>query len=104
MLTKIQIIVNDIWNKIDEMKYLKSEDVKELKELLLMIKEEKWKMDKLTPEQEDYISDGAYHEKKLREEEEKRGYKKIPINPEAFSQILIRIGRKKQEVKKWKNH
>jgi hypothetical protein len=36
MTTKIQIIVNDIWNKIDTMKYLKPEDVKELKELLLM--------------------------------------------------------------------
>lgn len=37
MVTKIQIIVNDLWNKIDSMKYLKPEDIKELKELLLML-------------------------------------------------------------------
>lgn len=57
----------------------------------------------LTPEQEDLIND--CHEKKLREEiekeeREKEKHKIIPINRESFDQILIKIGRKKQEVKK----
>ena len=41
MTTKIQVIVNDLWNKIDSMKYLKPEDVTELKDLLLMFGKEK---------------------------------------------------------------
>ncbi len=47
MLTKKNIIVNDLWNKLDDLyKKIKtlgnfSEDVKELKELLLLLKESK---------------------------------------------------------------
>ena len=47
---------------------------------------------KLTSEQEDLIGDGAYHEKKLMEEEGKV----IPIDPEKFDEILIKIGRRKK--------
>jgi len=58
-------------------------------------------MDKLTAEQESMIGDDAYHEKKLREEEEKENKKhskivgRIPIDPDRFDQILERIGWKK---------
>lgn len=56
-------------------------------------------MKELTPEQEDLIGDSSYHEKKLREEEEKE-HKWIPIAQDVFNKILVGIGRKKQEVKK----
>jgi hypothetical protein len=56
-------------------------------------------MEKLTSEQEDLIGDGAYEEKKIREEEEKE-HKVIPINPDKFDEILIKIGRKKQNPNK----
>lgn len=54
----------------------------------------------LTSEQEDLIND--CHEKRFIEEmeEEEKKHKVIPINPDKFDQILIRIGRKKQNLKK----
>jgi hypothetical protein len=45
----------------------------------------------LTPKQEDLIGDDAYHERKLREWEEKH----IPIDPDRFDKILKIVGRKK---------
>ena len=58
-------------------------------------------MDKLTLEQESLIGDDAYHEKKLEEEIAKKikKCKVIPINPDRFNQILIKIGRKKHDPK-----
>jgi hypothetical protein len=54
-------------------------------------------MKELTPEQESQIGDDAYHEKQLRESEKKsKVVGRIPINPERFDQILIKIGRKKK--------
>lgn len=56
----------------------------------------------LTPKQEDLIGDGAYHERKLMEEEEKehkiinKKYKiTYPMDPEKLDKILKKIGRKK---------
>jgi len=58
-------------------------------------------MKELTPEQESLIGDDAYHEKKLAEDiaKEEKKYKKIPIDPKRFDQILIKIGRKKHDPK-----
>jgi hypothetical protein len=64
-------------------------------------------MEKLTPEQEDLIND--CHEKKLMEEDEMMENEKLEksrikkttyINPEKLNEILIRIGRKKQNSNK----
>ena len=56
----------------------------------------------LTPEQEDLIND--CHEKRFIEEMEKeeKESKRIPINPEKLNEILITIGRKKQNSKEIK--
>jgi len=56
----------------------------------------------LTLEQEDLIND--CHEKRFIEEMEKeeKESKRIPINPEKLNEILITIGRKKQNSKEIK--
>jgi len=56
----------------------------------------------LTLEQEDLIND--CHEKRFIEEMEKeeKESKRIPINPEKLDEILITIGRKKQNSKEIK--
>ena len=56
----------------------------------------------LTLEQEDLIND--CHEKRFIEEMEKeeKEHKRIPINPEKLNEILITIGRKKQNSKEIK--
>jgi len=59
-------------------------------------------MKELTPEQEDLIND--CHEKRLMEEmkEEEKEHKTIPIDPDRFNKILVRIGRKKLNSKEIK--
>ncbi len=51
-------------------------------------------MTKLTPEQESYIGDVAYHEKKLEDKEKKR-HKMFPVKPKRLDKILKKIGRRK---------